>query len=95
MFKNIGRKIKKLAMVSCWIGILFSIIYFLLIASSDSDLVVPGFIVGALLVLCSLTNSFTLYGFGQLIENSEKTIRILDPNSNAEVNPHLLNPVIT
>ena len=77
MFNNIGKKIKTLAAVICWIGIIFSIIGFLVmliygaveaeglfIGLSFAVLVVGGF--------GSWIGSFFAYGFGQLIENSDK-----------------------
>ena len=77
MFNNIGKKIKTLAAVICWIGIIFSIIGFLVmliygaveeeglfIGLSFAVLVVGGF--------GSWIGSFFTYGFGQLIENSDK-----------------------
>ena len=74
MFDNIGGKIKTLAVVTCGLGIIASIIgaFALWIQSSDYN---PTAFSGVLvLVLGSLASwicsSFT-YGFGELIENSE------------------------
>ena len=79
MFNNIGKKIKTLAAVICWIGIIFSIIDFLVmliygavegeglfIGLSFAVLVVGGF--------GSWIGSFFIYGFGQLIENSDRLV---------------------
>lgn len=70
MFDNIGGKIKTLAQVVCWIGIICSVIFgFIFGAEADSFLV--GLLIIVLGSLTAWTSSFTLYGFGELIENSE------------------------
>ena len=72
MFDNIGRKIKTLASVLAWIGIVLSIIYgLILLADGKDDNVVVGVIIIVVGSLCSWLSSFVLYGFGQLIENSD------------------------
>ena len=73
MFDNIGGKIKVLAIVGCWIGIISSIISGIAMMVEDEDLVFLGFLVMAIGSLVSWTSSFVLYGFGELIENSEAT----------------------
>ena len=66
MFDNIGGKIKNLAVISTWIGIIFSII--LAIATWVCEF---GFLLGLIVLvvgfLCSWIGSFLLYGFGELI----------------------------
>ena len=66
MFNNIGSKIKSVASVLCWIGIIGSVI---------SAFAMPNFFWGLVVVIAgSLTSwisSVILYGFGQLIENSD------------------------
>ena len=85
MFDNIGGKIKGLAKVICWIGIIISVIVgIILLANSTIDygkgifggkqtdplMVAAG--LGVMIVgsLFSWLGSFVLYGFGQLVENS-------------------------
>ena len=71
MFDNIGGKIKVLAQVVCWIGIICSALFGIIIVANGKNFVFLGFMimfVGSLLSWCS---SFVLYGFGELIENSE------------------------
>ena len=80
MYENIGGKIKTLARVICWIGIVLSIVLglILLIAlSTDSPAIriavaIPVMILGAVL---SWIGSFTLYGYGELIELTAKIER--------------------
>ena len=87
MFRNIGKKIKVLAKVLCWIGIVFSAIMGILImviGPTALETAVPNgsafgglAIVSGLLViifgaLFSWIGSFVLYGYGQLIDNSER-----------------------
>ena len=88
MFKNIGKKIKVLAKVLCWIGIICSILIGLaiILLSFTETVDVPGTEVsvsgvGGLIagivfivlgVLISWIGSFTTYGFGELIDNVKK-----------------------
>ncbi len=70
MFENIGSKIKGLAATVAWIGIIFSIITGL-VMFGDEDTALTGFIIMIIGSLSSWLSSLTLYGFGQLIENSD------------------------
>lgn len=79
MFKNIGKKIKVLAQVFCWIGIGISALAALgmiVSAVGMSRYVNPvALILGAILVLglgflISWISSFMLYGFGELIDKT-------------------------
>ena len=80
MFDHIGGKIKNVAKAVCWIGIVLSIVLglILLIAlSTDSPAIriavaIPVMILGAVL---SWIGSFTLYGYGELIELTAKIER--------------------
>lgn len=84
MFDNIGRKIKTLAKVLCWIGIAISVISGIAamlsgndrITINDNYAVVSPVIIGIVIIiigcLSSWIGSFFAYGFGQLIENSEE-----------------------
>ena len=67
MYKNIGRKIKKLAKICCWLGITYSLIAGAILLGCTLWFVLF-VIVGALL---SWVGSLALYGFGQLIENTD------------------------
>lgn len=75
MFSNIGRKIKALAKVVCWIGIIGSIIggisFFVAAGEAYSDggtYVAAGFVVIIVGALLSWLGSFFTYGFGELID---------------------------
>lgn len=73
MFNNIGGKIKKLAGVMTWIGFVGAFIGGIALMDSvgdDLEIIVPVlvWVVGGLL---SWVGSFLLYGFGQLIENTD------------------------
>ena len=68
MFDDIGGKIQGLAKVICWIGIIICIIIgIVLISDDEAGIGFAVIIVGSLL---SWVSSFTLYGFGELVENS-------------------------
>ena len=76
MFDNIGGKIKGLAKVICWIGIIASciggIIYW--VAASKLHAGFVGFLAGLGIIvggsLASWIGSFTTYALGELVENS-------------------------
>lgn len=84
MFDHIGGKIKTVAKAVCWIGIVLSIVFglILLIALSTDSLAIgiavaipvaiPVTVLGAFL---SWIGSFTLYGYGELIELTAKIER--------------------
>ncbi len=72
MFNNIGRKIKILAQVICWIGIICSVVLGVVIMATEDDLPVLGFVLMLIGPVVSWVSSFVLYGFGQLIENTER-----------------------
>ncbi len=89
MFDNIGSKIKTLAKVLCWLGIILSVISGIatIAAGANSGTsynrygyssgsiagvgVLGGILIIVLGCLGSWIGSFFMYGFGQLIENSD------------------------
>ena len=90
MFDNMGGKIKTLAKVLVFLGILASVIgaivlwaqagqvssrtgsyYYSAQSGESTTLVITGFVVLVVGVLASWVSSFVLYGFGQLVENSD------------------------
>ena len=76
MFGNIGGKIKTLAQVVTWIGIIGSVICGFVLMGIDDDLIFTGFIIALFGSLSSWVSSFVLYGFGQLIENTDKLVEL-------------------
>lgn len=72
MFDNIGGKIKGLAKVVTWVGIIASVVSGVSMFASDSDLALPGILVIVFGSLGSWIGSFLLYGFGELIEQTTK-----------------------
>ena len=88
MFDNIGVKIMKLAKILCWIGIVLSVISGIVLMAGGANTisydaygyrtstggvgVLGGILVIVLGCLGSWIGSFFTYGFGQLIDNSEK-----------------------
>lgn len=69
MFTNIGTKIKTTAKVFAWVGIILSVLAGVALTMS------AGFIGGILVAivgsLLSWVGSLALYGFGELVENSD------------------------
>ena len=76
MFDNIGSKIKTLARIVCWLGIIISVISGLAIMVSNEETVFVGTLIILLGSIGSWIGSFVLYGFGQLIENSDTLVEI-------------------
>ncbi len=71
IFSNIGGKIKGFAELLTWLGILGSIFSGLWIMSIDDDFIIPGILVIVIGSLVSWISHLLLYGFGQLIQNSD------------------------
>ena len=72
MFDNIGKKIKILAYVLTWVGIIASVITGIAMMNSfDSTVRTIGLIVLIVGSVLSWASSFIIYGFGQLIENTD------------------------
>ena len=73
MFENISDKIKTLAKITTIVGIAFSIIFgfYLLILLEQ---ILLGLAIAVLGSLASWVGSFTLYGFGELIENTSRPV---------------------
>lgn len=71
MFENIGSKIKTLAKVICWAGIIISVIVGIVMLVSGGD-VGSGVGLVVIIVGClgSWIGSFFTYGFGELIEKT-------------------------
>ena len=83
MFRNIGDKIKIVAETICWVGIVSSILTGLVvIAKGNEDSILMSLFIGLLIMvlgsLFSWIGSFVLYGFGQLIENSDILVDQID-----------------
>ena len=80
MYDNIGSKIKTLAKVLCWIGIIGYIVLGIVLIFTSGFLI--GVLVGVVGALLSWIGPFILYGLGQLIENSDTIVfqnkRLLD-----------------
>ena len=107
MFNNIGRKIKTLAKVLCWLGIIASVISGIVMvltgvafnrasvvrgysATVDSELGGAAAVVGGIVMmvvgsLVSWIGSFCMYGFGQLVENSDIRTRVALQQSKKEL----------
>lgn len=75
MFDNIGGKIKTLAKVICWLGIIASVIIGFVLMVQDEDTAFVGILIMILGSLGSWISSFMTYGFGQLIENSDILVK--------------------
>ena len=82
MFDNIGGKIKTLAKVLCWIGIIASLVFAIVLWSQNNqydyvtrartNTIGTGLIVLVIGCLGSWMGSFFMYGFGELIEETTR-----------------------
>ncbi len=79
MFNNIGEKIKSVAVVVTILGIATSLFLGIWMCAKSAWLMgVCIIIVGS---ICSWLGSLTLYGFGQLISNSDIMVKMQDKNN--------------
>lgn len=69
MFDYIGDKIKGLAKVICWVGIIASVVIGIVIISGE---VISGIITIVAGSILSWVGSFVLYGFGELVNSATK-----------------------
>lgn len=77
MYKNIGKKIKVLAQVVAWIGIIASVIAgicFIIVGANSyydgGEMILAGFAVMIVGAFFSWISAFFTYGFGELVDNS-------------------------
>lgn len=70
MFENVGGKIKFIATAVAWIGIISSVIGGMILLTSK-DTILFGFLIITVGSIASWLSALTLYGFGQLIQNSD------------------------
>ena len=72
MFENTGRKIKKFAYILFVLGVLAAIITgcYIMYKSPASG----GFVIMVVAIISSYLSSLLLYGFGKLVENSDKLV---------------------
>ena len=98
-FNNIGKKIKTMAKISFYLlSVLFLFYGILLIIKTDNDIL--GLLWLILGPIISWISSFVLYGFGQLVDNSDKLIALKEvPNNDIQNNKkakttHLENTTI-
>lgn len=85
MFENIGKKIKSLAEFICYIGmVLYVAIGFALFIKAvqieDGNLAIIALVILIIGLLASWIGSFFMYGFGELIDNTQKIKEVLQDN---------------
>ncbi len=104
MFKNMGKKIKVLSIVMMWVGFaMWCISGLFLIGSGVMMLdygiggvvsIIGGLIVIALGFLFSWIGSFISYGFGQIVDNTDKLVRILEKHTGVDGEPEIIIPQV-
>lgn len=70
MYRNIGKKIKEVAKLQALVGILASIMIGILYAITS--ILISGILIIVIGSILSWVSSFVLYGFGELVDNSQK-----------------------
>lgn len=94
MFDNIGGKLKGFASFFAKLGIVVSCIigvwYWGIIGHLSGELTFTGFIIGLLIAaggsFASWAGSLTLYAFGDLVDNSAKTVALLSDKKSVKKN---------
>ena len=76
MFNNIGKKIKALAALVTLGGIIASVVGGVSLMLSDSDYIVLGVAIIIAGSFVSWLGSIMVYGYGQLIDNTDKLVSI-------------------
>lgn len=90
MFDNVGKKIKGVAKIFCWIGIIGSFIFPLTVilrlindyyGSKEEKLISLAISIAVLIIgpLLAWLGSLTLYGFGELIDKTDSIDSKLTP----------------
>ncbi len=82
MFNNIGHKIKSVAKIFTWVGIISCVLCGLVVMFSSGKLngqsfgyaasIPSGLAIMIIGSICSWLVNLTLYGFGELVENSSR-----------------------
>ena len=79
MFNNIGQKIKSLAKVFFWIGVIGSAVSGIVMMTADDEaMIVFGVLTIVFGIMFSWVGNFFIYGFGQLVENSDRMVQLLE-----------------
>lgn len=83
MFDNIGGKMKAFAKILCILGIIGASIGFIVmliggIEAEEAVVIIMSFVVLGVGILFAWIGSWGLYGFGELIENSDKQTYLLN-----------------
>ena len=82
MYDNVGGKIKGIAKAVAVIGIIASVLAGAGLALEDEDAIIFGLLIMILGSFVSWVSTLTLYGFGQLIENTDKLVEQNKKNAN-------------
>ena len=82
MFDNVGSKCKTLAKVVCWIGIIFAVIYGILLIANGNAVV--GIVTAVLYALVSWLGSLSLYAIGETAETVQTLRYELDEIKNKQ-----------
>ncbi len=82
MYDNIGKKVQGLAKALAIIGSILYVIFAIILIAIDESLILLGFLFMIIGPLVCCISSWTLYGFGEIIETVNKV---------AHYNYHILN----
>ncbi len=76
MFENIGSKIKTLAKIIFWIEVAGAVIGGISVAGIDEEFILLAFLIWIAGPLLAWVSSWFVYGYGQLIENSDTLVAL-------------------
>ena len=79
-YENIGNKIKGLAQMAFVVGAIAAVITGIALMATDEDLILYGLLVLIVGPIIAWVSSWLLYGFGQLIENTDKEDNDIENN---------------
>ncbi len=84
LFDNIGGKLKIVAKIFCWLGIIASVIGGIALMSVDDDMIGAGIatLIGG--SVASWLSALGLYAFGQLVENTDKLVKFEEEKRNSD-----------
>ena len=85
LYRNIGGKIKGLAVASAFFGAIGAFVLGIVLAITDSDLIIAGVIITFFGPIAAWVSSWVLYGFGQIICNLDKANQPEEKNEKTKV----------
>ncbi len=93
MFRNVGKSIKTIAIVFCIVDMISSIITGIVLMAEDDDYIALGLLIIFLGTFLAWVGALFIYGFGQLVQNSDIIANKIDPHTYIRNNPQEISQV--